>query len=121
MARFIQAFAPTSITAAPDIEQYFGFVLTLFLVFGVAFEVPIAVIVLARIGVVTIDQLKKARGYFIVAAFIVAAVVTPPDVISQLALAVPMIVLYEIGIIAAQVFIKHTQAPDAEAAADKTA
>jgi sec-independent protein translocase protein TatC len=121
MARFIQAFAPTSITAAPDIEQYFGFVLTLFLVFGVAFEVPIAVIVLARIGVVSIDQLKKVRGYFIVGAFIVAAVVTPPDVISQLALAVPMIVLYEIGIIAAQVFIKHTQAPDAEAAGDKPA
>jgi sec-independent protein translocase protein TatC len=121
MARFIQAFAPTSITAAPDIEQYFGFVLTLFLVFGVAFEVPIAVIVLARIGVVSIDQLKKVRGYFIVGAFIVAAVVTPPDVISQLALAVPMIVLYEIGIIAAQVFIKHTQAPDAEPAGDKPA
>ena len=121
MSRFINSFAPSSITAAPDIEQYFGFVLTLFLVFGVAFEVPIAVIVLARIGVVTIDQLKKVRGYFIVGAFIVAAVVTPPDVISQLALAVPMIVLYEIGIVAAQVFIKHTQAPDAEAAGAKAA
>jgi sec-independent protein translocase protein TatC len=114
MSRFIQAFAPSSITAAPDIEQYFGFVLTLFLVFGVAFEVPIAVIVLARMGIVSIAQLKKVRGYFVVGAFIVAAVVTPPDVISQLALAVPMIVLYEIGIIAAQLFIKHTQAPDAE-------
>jgi sec-independent protein translocase protein TatC len=113
MAKFIQAFAPTSITAAPDIEQYFGFVLTLFLVFGIAFEVPIAVIVLARMGVVSIAQLRKFRGYFVVAAFIVAAVVTPPDVISQLALAVPMIILYEIGIIAAQLFIKHTQAPDA--------
>jgi len=118
MSRFIQAFAPTSITAAPDIEQYFGFVLTLFLVFGVAFEVPIAVIVLARIGVVSIDQLRKVRGYFIVGAFVVSAVVTPPDVISQLALALPMIVLYELGIIAAQVFIKHTQAPDAEPADD---
>jgi sec-independent protein translocase protein TatC len=113
MSRFIQAFAPTSITAAPDIEQYFGFVLTLFLVFGVAFEVPIAVIVLARIGLVSIAQLRKMRGYFVVGAFIVAAVVTPPDVVSQLALAVPMIVLYEIGIIAAQLFIKHTKAPDA--------
>jgi sec-independent protein translocase protein TatC len=114
MSRFIQAFAPTSITAAPDIEQYFGFVLTLFLVFGIAFEVPIAVIVLARIGVVSIAQLRKWRGYFIVGAFIAAAVVTPPDVISQLSLAVPMCVLYEIGIIAAQLFIKHTQAPDDE-------
>ncbi len=115
MSRFIQAFAPASITAAPDIEQYFGFVLTLFLVFGIAFEVPIAVIVLARMGIVTIEQLRKMRGYFVVGAFIVAAVVTPPDVISQLALAVPMVVLYEIGIIAAQMFIKHTQAPDADA------
>ena len=122
MSQFIQAFAPASITAAPDIEQYFGFVLTLFLVFGIAFEVPIAVIVLARIGVVTIEQLRKFRGYFIVGAFIVAAVVTPPDVISQLALAIPMCVLYEIGIIAAQLLIKHTKAPDAEGdtATDKT-
>jgi sec-independent protein translocase protein TatC len=122
MSQFIQAFAPASITAAPDIEQYFGFVLTLFLVFGISFEVPIAVIVLARIGVVTIEQLRKFRGYFIVGAFIVAAVVTPPDVISQLALAIPMCVLYEIGIIAAQLLIKHTKAPDAEgeAAPDKT-
>ncbi|CAD5372561.1 TatABCE protein translocation system subunit [Rubrivivax sp. A210] len=120
MSKFIQAFAPASITAAPDIEQYFGFVLTLFLVFGIAFEVPIAVIVLARMGVVTIEQLRKWRGYFIVASFIVAAVVTPPDVISQLALAVPMCILYELGIIAAQIFIKTTKAPE-DAAEDKTA
>lgn len=121
MSKFIQAFAPTAITAAPDIEQYFGFVLTLFLVFGVAFEVPVAVVVLARIGIVSIEQLRKARGYFIVGAFIVAAVVTPPDVISQLALAIPMIVLYEAGIIAAQLFIKHTQAPESAAEGDKKA
>lgn len=114
MSKFIQSFAPTAITAAPDIEQYFGFVLTLFFVFGIAFEVPVAVIVLARIGIVSIEQLKKARGYFIVGSFIVAAVVTPPDVISQLALAIPMCILYEIGIVAARVFIKHTKAPDAE-------
>jgi sec-independent protein translocase protein TatC len=121
MSQFIQAFAPASITAAPDIEQYFGFVLTLFLVFGIAFEVPIAVIVLARIGVVTIDQLKKFRGYFVVASFIIAAVVTPPDVISQLALAIPMCILYEIGILAARFFIKHTKSPEESAAADKPA
>jgi sec-independent protein translocase protein TatC len=111
MSQFIQSFAPTAITAAPDIEQYFGFVLTLFLVFGIAFEVPVAVVVLARIGVVTIEQLRKIRGYFIVGAFIVAAVVTPPDVISQLALAIPMCILYELGIVAAGMFVKHTQAP----------
>ena len=109
MSKFIQAFAPSAITAAPDIEQYFGFVLTLFLVFGIAFEVPVAVIVLARIGIVSIEQLKKFRGYFVVASFIIAAVVTPPDVISQLALAVPMCILYELGILAAQSFIKRTQ------------
>jgi sec-independent protein translocase protein TatC len=111
MSKFIQAFAPASITAAPDIEQYFGFVLTLFMVFGIAFEVPIAVVVLARMGVVTIEQLRQWRGYFVVGAFIVSAVVTPPDVISQLSLAIPMCILYEIGILAAKVFIKHTQAP----------
>ena len=123
MSQFIQAFAPASITAAPDIEQYFGFVLTLFLVFGISFEVPIAVIVLARMGIVTIEQLRKFRGYFIVGAFVVAAVVTPPDVISQLALAIPMCILYEIGILVAQLVIKHTKAPeDAEVdAADKPA
>lgn len=111
MSKFIQAFAPASITAAPDIEQYFGFVLTLFLVFGIAFEVPIAVIVLVRMGMVTLAQLRQWRGYFVVGSFIVAAVVTPPDVISQLALAVPMCLLYEAGIIAAGIFVKHTQPP----------
>jgi sec-independent protein translocase protein TatC len=122
MSKFIQAFAPSAITAAPDIEKYFGFVLTLFLVFGIAFEVPIAVIVLARMGVVSIEQLRKMRGYFVVGSFIVAAVVTPPDVISQLALAVPMCILYELGIIAAQFFIKNTKAPETEETADnKTA
>ncbi|HYE70262.1 MAG TPA: twin-arginine translocase subunit TatC [Aquabacterium sp.] len=111
MSQFIQNFAPATITAAPDIEQYFGFVLTLFIVFGVAFEVPVAVVVLVRIGMVTTEQLKAFRGYFVVAAFIIAAVVTPPDVISQLALAIPMCLLYEMGIWAAKLFVKHTQPP----------
>ena len=115
MSKFIQAFAPSAITAAPDIEQYFGFVLTLFFVFGIAFEVPIAVIVLVRVGVVSVAQLRQWRGYFVVGSFVVAAVVTPPDVISQLALAIPMCLLYELGIIAAQIFAKHTQAPDSAA------
>ena len=109
--KFIQSFAPKSITAAPDIEAYLGFVLSMFLAFGMAFEVPIVVIVLARMGMVTIQQLKDFRGYFVVLAFIIAAIVTPPDVVSQLALAIPMCLLYEIGIWAAQIFIKHTQAP----------
>lgn len=110
---FIQSFAPKSITAAPDIEAYLSFVLSMFLAFGLAFEVPIAVVVLARMGVVSIEKLKNFRGYFIVIAFVIAAIVTPPDVVSQLALAVPMCILYEIGIWAAQLFIKHTKAPNA--------
>ncbi len=109
---FIQSFAPKSITAAPDIEAYLSFVITMFLAFGLAFEVPIVVVLLARMGFVSIDKLKSSRGYFIVAAFIVAAVVTPPDVVSQLSLALPMCLLYELGIWAAQIFIRHTAAPE---------
>ena len=112
--KFIQSFAPKSITAAPDIEAYLSFVLTMFIAFGLAFEVPIVVIVLARMGLVTIEKLKAFRSYFIVLAFIIAAIVTPPDVVSQLALAIPMVILYEIGIWAAQVFLKHTKAPQDE-------
>jgi sec-independent protein translocase protein TatC len=109
--RFIQSFAPKSITAAPDIEAYLGFVLTMFIAFGAAFEVPVVVVVLARLGVVSIEQLKHFRSYFIVLAFVVAAVITPPDVVSQLALAIPMCLLYELGIWAAKLFLRHTQAP----------
>jgi sec-independent protein translocase protein TatC len=112
--KFIQSFAPKSITAAPDIEAYLSFVLTMFLAFGLTFEVPIVVVVLVRLGVVSVDKLKSFRSYFIVLAFIVAAIVTPPDVISQLALAIPMCLLYEAGLWAARVFAKHTRAPDAE-------
>ena len=109
--KFIQGFAPKSITAAPDIEAYLSFVLTMFIAFGASFEVPVVVVVLARLGLVSIERLKAFRSYFIVLAFIIAAVLTPPDVVSQLALAIPMVLLYEVGIWAAKVFIKHTQAP----------
>ena len=109
--KFIQGFAPKSITAAPDIEAYLSFVLTMFIAFGLAFEVPVVVVVLARLGIVSVQKLRDFRSYFIVVAFIIAAVVTPPDVVSQLALAIPMCLLYELGIWAAQVFIRHTQAP----------
>ena len=111
---FIQSFDPKSITAAPDIEAYLDFVLSMFIAFGMAFEVPIVVIVLARMNIVSIEKLKEFRSYFIVLAFIVAAIFTPPDVVSQLALAIPMCILYEVGIWAAQLFIKHTQAPAQE-------
>jgi len=112
---FIQSFAPKSVSAMPDIEAYLSFVLTMFIAFGAAFEVPIVVVVLARIGLVTIEQLRAFRSYFIVLAFIIAAVLTPPDIVSQLALAIPMVLLYEVGIWAAQLVIKPTQAPAEEA------
>ena len=95
---FIHGFAPTSITPAPDIDAYFSFVLTMFLAFGVTFEIPIVVIMLVRMGLVTIETLREARPYVIVGAFVIAAVVTPPDVLSQFMLAVPMCLLYEVGL-----------------------
>jgi sec-independent protein translocase protein TatC len=112
---FIQSFAPKTVSAMPDIEAYLSFVMTMFIAFGAAFEVPIAVVVLARLGIVSIEKLKSFRSYFIVLAFIIAAILTPPDVVSQLALAIPMCLLYEIGIWAAQIFIRHTQAPESVA------
>jgi sec-independent protein translocase protein TatC len=95
---FINNFAPKSITPAPDIEAYFSFVITMFLAFGVTFEIPIVVIVLVRMGLVSVEKLRAARPYVIVGAFVVAAVVTPPDVLSQFMLAVPMCLLYEAGL-----------------------
>lgn len=112
---FIQSFAPKSITAAPDIEAYLGFVMNMFIAFGAAFEVPVVVVVLARMGLVTVPQLKQFRGYFIVLAFVIAAVITPPDIVSQLALAIPMCLLYEVGLWAANAFARYSKAPDAEA------
>ena len=98
----IHAWAPKSITPAPDIEAYFSFVLTMFLAFGITFEIPIVVIVLVRMGVVSVEKLREARPYVIVGAFVIAAVVTPPDVLSQFMLAVPMCLLYEAGLFLAR-------------------
>jgi len=99
---FIHDFAPKSITPAPDIEAYFSFVITMFLAFGITFEIPIVVIVLVRMGIVTVEKLREARPYVVVGAFVVAAVVTPPDVLSQFMLAVPMCLLYEAGVFLAR-------------------
>lgn len=115
----IQAMAPESVAVTPDIEAYLDFVLTMFIAFGLAFEVPIVVVILARLNVVTVEQLRSFRRYFWVAAAAVAGLVTPPDAVSMMALLFPMGLLYEVGIVAAQVFIKHTQAP--EKAEDPTA
>ena len=108
----IQKRAPISVSVSPDIEAYLDFVITMFIAFGVAFEVPIVVVLLARMGIVTVAQLKSFRTYFVVGAAAVAGLVTPPDPVSMIALLVPMYLLYEIGILAAQLFIKHTQAPE---------
>ncbi|MBX9809981.1 MAG: twin-arginine translocase subunit TatC [Burkholderiales bacterium] len=99
---FINQIAPKSISVAPDIENYLNFVLTMFLAFGLTFETPIVVVMLTRMGLVTIAQLKEVRPYFIVIAFVISAVVTPPDVVSQLLLAIPMCLLFEVGLIAAR-------------------
>lgn len=100
--KFIAAFAPKSITPAPDIEQYLSFVMTMFLAFGVTFEVPIVVILLVKTGIVSVAKLREVRPYVIVGAFVIAAVVTPPDVTSQVLLAVPMWLLYEAGVLISQ-------------------
>lgn len=91
-------YTPDGVTVSTDIEKYWSFALTMFIAFGLTFETPVVLAVLTRAGIVTVTQLKQFRGYFIVAAFVIAAVVTPPDVLSQLFLAVPLVVLYEVGI-----------------------
>lgn len=115
MFGFIQNFTPESVNATPDIASYVESILSLYLAFGLAFQVPIVVMLLVRFELVTVAQLKTYRGYFIVASFVVAAVVTPPDVISQLALAVPMCLLYEIGILGSRWFARISRNPEADA------
>lgn len=114
MFGFIQNFTPESVNATPDIASYVESILSLYLAFGLAFQVPIVVMLLVRFELVTIDKLRAFRGYFIVVAFVVAAIVTPPDVISQLALAVPMCLLYEIGIWASGWFVRVSRKPEDE-------
>lgn len=111
MFGFIQQFTPASVAATPDIASYVEAILSLYLAFGLAFQVPIVVVLLVKMNMVTVAKLKEFRGYFIVVAFVIAAVVTPPDVISQLALAVPMCLLYELGIWGSQWFVKSTEKP----------
>jgi sec-independent protein translocase protein TatC len=114
---FINEFAPKSITPAPDIEAYFSFVITMFLAFGITFEIPIVVLVLVRFGVVSVERLRDARPYVIVGAFVVSAIITPPDVLSQFMLAVPMCVLYEAGLF----FARFVGKRDAQAETDPAA
>lgn len=96
--KFLASVTPVGVNMATDIDKYLSFILGMFVAFGTTFEVPIVVILLTKIGVVTTEQLKRARPYVIVGAFVIAAIITPPDVISQTLLAIPLILLYEAGI-----------------------
>ncbi len=102
--KFIAGFSPESVNFAPDIDSYFSFVLTMFFAFGITFEVPILVMVLNYVGLADREKLVKARPFVIVGAFVIAAIFTPPDVLSQLLLALPLVVLYEAGIICVTLF-----------------
>jgi sec-independent protein translocase protein TatC len=95
---FMAKFAPVGVAWMTDIEKYFSFVLTMFLAFGATFEVPVVVIVLVKTGLVSVEKLREWRPYVIVGAFVIGAVFTPPDVISQFMMAVPLWLLYEVGI-----------------------
>lgn len=95
---FMAKFAPVGVAWMTDIEKYFSFVLTMFLAFGATFEVPVVVIVLVKMGLVSIEKLREWRPYVIVGAFVVGAIFTPPDVISQFMMAVPMWLLFELGV-----------------------
>jgi sec-independent protein translocase protein TatC len=108
---FIAAFAPQSVNVSPDIEAYFNFVLGMFMAFGLAFEVPVVVVVLVLSGVISVDQLREFRGYVIVGISVIAAVITPPDAVSMISLAIPMCLLYEVGILAAQLVEKRRREP----------
>lgn len=96
--KFIAGFAPESVNFAPDIDSYFSFVLSMFVAFGITFEVPIVVMVLNRVGFASYDKLLKVRPYVIVGAFVIAAIFTPPDVLSQVLLALPLVILYQVGV-----------------------
>lgn len=111
---FVNAFAPEGVAVMTDIDKYLSFVMTTFLAFGVTFEVPVIVVVLVKVGIISVAKLKEIRPYVVVGAFVVGAIFTPPDVLSQFLLAVPLLLLYEAGIIIAGLI---TRQPPAESTA----
>jgi sec-independent protein translocase protein TatC len=113
---FFREIAPDVVAYTPDIAKVFSFVTTMFLAFGITFEIPVIVVLLVRMGMVEVQKLRDIRGYIVVGAFIVAAIVTPPDVLSQLMLAVPMVLLYELGILAAVLVGKGRSRSEVDAA-----
>ena len=112
---FIVGIAPEGVAVMTDIGKYLDFVITMFLAFGVTFEVPIVVIALALLGMVEVEKFKEARPYVIVGAFVIGAIFTPPDVISQIMLAVPLWLLYELGVVIAGWLVKNRPKPEADA------
>jgi sec-independent protein translocase protein TatC len=112
---FLAKVTPAGVAMMTDIGAYLDFVLVMFLAFGLAFELPVALVILALLGWVTPAQLREARGYAVVGIFVIAAIVTPPDVVSQLMLAIPMVLLYEAGILAAMLVTPRRSADGARA------
>jgi sec-independent protein translocase protein TatC len=110
--------APLGAEMSTDIDNYLSFAMTTFLAFGITFEVPVVVVVLVRMGMVPLAKLKEIRPYVIVGAFVISAVVTPPDVLSQLLLAVPMTLLYELGLLVARFYVPKPS--DEDAATDQS-
>lgn len=104
---FFTSITPEGVNMATDIDRYLSFILTLFVAFGLTFEIPIAIVLLNRMGAISIQQLKTARPYVVVCAFILGAILTPPDVISQILLALPMLLLYEGGLFTCTLFEKN--------------
>jgi sec-independent protein translocase protein TatC len=113
--------APLGAEMATDIDKYLGFAMTTFLAFGLTFEVPVVVVVLVKLGMVRIKKLKEIRPYIIVGAFVIAAVVTPPDILSQLLLAIPLCILYELGILVSRFYEPKLDPADLEAEAKEEA
>jgi sec-independent protein translocase protein TatC len=117
MFQFFAASTPRGVSMMTDITAYLDFVLTMFLAFGAAFEVPIAVVLLVLTGVVRLEKLKENRGYVLIGIFVVAALLTPPDAVSQCIMAIPMYLLYEGGLLMARVLSKmRRENPDSEEA-----
>ena len=113
---FFAGYAPAGVQMMTDIDKYLSFVLTMFIAFGLTFETPVVVIVLVRLRVVSLEKLRAARPYVIVGAFVIGAIFTPPDVVSQLMLAIPLWVLFELGLVLAR-FIGTGPAPVGDEAA----
>ena len=113
---FFAGYAPVGVQMMTDIDKYLSFVLTMFIAFGVTFEVPVVVIVLVRLGMVSLEKLRSIRPYVIVGAFVVGAIFTPPDVISQMLLAVPLWLLYELGLFVARFWQPGDKKEEAAAA-----